>query len=176
MATERLGWAVAAVLCLLFLLQSARLALARSAPRRRLERARKRGLAGERGARALLEREGYRIEAHQPALVWAIECDGAPYDVELRADLLVSRGGARFVAEVKTGAAAELAMPATRRQLLEYSVAYGVDGVLLVDMEQERIREVRFPLLRARRSALGPLLTAAACAAALAWIWLRARS
>ena len=36
---------------------------------------------------------------------------------------------------------------ATRRQLMEYAIAYDVDGVLLVDMESEKVRRVAFPEL-----------------------------
>ncbi len=52
-----------------------------------------------------------------------------------------------LVAEVKTGERApSLTTAATRRQLLEYAVAYGADGVLLVDPEAGAIREVDFAL------------------------------
>lgn len=74
--------------------------------------------------------------------------DGRHRPVELRADYLVRRGSERFVAEVKTGRVAPcLATAATRRQLLEYRLAYAADGVLLVDMAQRRIHEVVFPSL-----------------------------
>jgi hypothetical protein len=54
----------------------------------------------------------------------------------------------RLVAEVKSGKiAASLACAATRRQLLEYRLAYDVDGVMLVDMAAGRVHEVRFPRL-----------------------------
>jgi hypothetical protein len=57
----------------------------------------------------------------------------------------VTRGGRRFVAEVKTGAQApSLATAATRRQLLEYRQVFAVDGVLLVDVEAGRVAEVLF--------------------------------
>jgi hypothetical protein len=51
------------------------------------------------------------------------------------------------VAEVKTGQdAPEIAAPATRRQLLEYRCAFGVDGVLLVDAEARKVHAVDFAL------------------------------
>ncbi len=71
----------------------------------------------------------------------------APCTVELKADLLVAKGGRQFVAEVKTGTLApQIRTSATRRQLLEYRLAYDVDGVLLVDMENGSISEIDFPL------------------------------
>jgi len=66
--------------------------------------------------------------------------------MELRADYLVERGGELLVAEVKTGEEApSLETAATRRQLLEYHVAFAVDGVLLVSPEQGTIQRVAFP-------------------------------
>jgi hypothetical protein len=60
---------------------------------------------------------------------------------------VVAGGGLRYVAEVKTGAfAPRLETAATRRQLLEYRIAFDVDGVLLVDADAERVRLVEFPL------------------------------
>jgi hypothetical protein len=111
--------------------------------RRRCERA----LRGEADAERLLERLGFAVLARQVGLEWAIACDGEDHVVELRADLVVERDGQRYIAEVKTGLSAPLLTnAATRRQLLEYCVAYDVDSVLLVDVEAGRVREVSFPL------------------------------
>lgn len=113
-------------------------------------RARRRGaraVRGERDAERLLTRLGYTVVARQVGLEWAIACDGEDHPVDLRADLLVERDGRRYVAEVKTGVSAPLLTnAATRRQLLEYCVAYRVDSVLLVDVEADSVREVTFPI------------------------------
>ena len=46
---------------------------------------------------------------------------------------------------MKTGPrATRITTAATRRQLLEYRVAYDVNGVLLVDMDKEQIHEIGF--------------------------------
>jgi hypothetical protein len=67
--------------------------------------------------------------------------------VDVRADYVVGVSGRRYVAEVKTGVfAPRLETAATRRQLLEYRIAFDVDGVLLVDAETERVRLIEFPL------------------------------
>lgn len=106
-----------------------------------------RAVRGERQAERLLDRLGYAICARQAATTWTITCDGEAHEVPLRADLIVERAGKRYVAEVKTGRVApKLATAATRRQLLEYRVAYAVDGVLLVDAEAGRIMHVDFHL------------------------------
>src|SRR6266545_1467058 len=106
-----------------------------------------RAICGEREAEEMLERLGFAVLARQACLDWAIACDGEEHLVELRADLLVERDGQRYIAEVKTGVSAPLLTnAATRRQLLEYCVAYQVDSVLLVDIEADCVREVSFPL------------------------------
>ncbi|HTJ42298.1 MAG TPA: PD-(D/E)XK nuclease family protein [Kofleriaceae bacterium] len=106
-----------------------------------------RALAGEAAAEALLADAGYEVTARQARRAWQLRVDGEPLDLELRCDLLASASGRTYVAEVKTGAAApRLDTAATRRQLLEYQVAYGVDGVLLVDAEAGAVRVIDFPL------------------------------
>lgn len=102
---------------------------------------------GERKAERLLRRGGFEILDRQVACTYVVEVDGDAVTIELRADLLVRNGDGVFVAEVKTGhSAPNIRNAATRRQLLEYAVAYDAIGVLLVDMERGEFREVRFPL------------------------------
>jgi hypothetical protein len=127
------------------LILAAVLWLRRRAAHRTAVRRAARALAGERDAGALLAAAGYQVLDMQCPLAWTIACDGEPLVIELRCDALVARDGRRLVAEVKTGARApSLATAATRRQLLEYAVAYDADGVLLVDPEQGRVIEVDF--------------------------------
>jgi hypothetical protein len=101
---------------------------------------------GEEAAEFLLEEAGYEIVERQLGLTWEIDCDGEPMQFLLRADLLVERDGAQYIAEVKTGEyAPSLANASTRRQMLEYSIAFDSPVVLLVDIERETILEVEFP-------------------------------
>ena len=110
-------------------------------------RRQRRAQRGERGAEALLEGLGFRIVDRQVTGTWSLWVDGEPHEVSCRADLLVESRSGRFVAEVKTGTRApDPTHPATRRQLLEYAVAFDVDGVLLVDMEQASVHRVDYPL------------------------------
>ena len=107
------------------------------------ERAR-RAHEGERRAESLLEGLGYAIEARQRAGTLVLEVDGDRHEVPLRCDLVVRRGGLRYVAEVKTGARApRLDHPPTRRQIVEYVIAFGVDGALLVDADTGRVKQIR---------------------------------
>ena len=104
---------------------------------------------GESRAGEFLRARGYDVIAAQSVGGYAVSVDGEEVEVMLRADYLVARDGLRYVAEVKTGARApHLRTPATRRQLLEYGVAFDVDGILLVDAEEWRIHEIRFPAPR----------------------------
>lgn len=105
---------------------------------------------GESDAADLLEDAGYRIVARQARAWWTPTIDGEPHETELRADYLVEAEGALFVAEVKTGEQApDLSTAATRRQLLEYEIAFnvalGATGVLLVCPERGTIHRVQFP-------------------------------
>ncbi len=142
-----LPWALATLCALVLTVLLAARALARWRSRALARRRWARAAAGEVEAEDLLAERGFAVLDRQAGLVWSIECDGEPHPVELRADLLVERDGRRYVAEVKTGATAPLLTnAATRRQLLEYCVAYEVDSVLLVDIEAQAVREITFRL------------------------------
>jgi hypothetical protein len=135
---------VAAVLLLVMALG---VAAQRWMVRLRLRRRWSRARSVERQAARLLEDLGYTVLGQQVETSYAVIVDGKPTDIALRADYLVSRGGRQFVAEVKSGQVApRLDSAATRRQLLEYRVAFQVDGVLLVDGEQRQVHEVTFPI------------------------------
>jgi hypothetical protein len=108
---------------------------------------------GEARAETILADQGWAVGGRQVTTTYDLLVSGTPLTIGLRADYLVTRGGRRYVAEVKTGRfAPQLDTPATRRQLLEYRVAFGVDGVLLVDPETERVLSIEFPPLEARVS------------------------
>lgn len=104
-----------------------------------------RAIAGEDGAAEMLTRAGFRIVGRQVRTWWSPLVDGEPCETEVRADYLVEAEGEVLVAEVKTGEEApRISTAATRRQLLEYHVAFGVDGVLLVCPERGVIHRVDF--------------------------------
>ncbi len=136
--------------------QTLRLWWRRASLTRRLRARAAHALDGEERAHRLLERRGYDVLARQAWQPWAVRIDGVTLEVDLRADYLVARGGRTFVAEVKTGRVApRIESPATRRQLLEYRFAFDVDGVLLVDVDAARVREVEFALPYPARAAQG---------------------
>ena len=112
-------------------------------------RSRRLGRRGEAQARSLLAAAGYTIRDDQCSRRYSVRIDGKDRLVDLRADFVVERRGETFVAEVKGGTVVNdpLHTP-TRRQLLEYEVAFEVDGVLLVDAPNRKILRVEFPLSR----------------------------
>jgi hypothetical protein len=96
-------------------------------------------------ARALQD-AGYDVLGAQVRTSYVLLANQQEMVIGLRADYLVRRKGRTFVAEVKSGELApSLETAATRRQLLEYLLAFDVDGVVLVDAEARRIQEVTFP-------------------------------
>ncbi|MCB9666784.1 MAG: hypothetical protein H6715_01530 [Myxococcales bacterium] len=132
-------------------------------------------IEGEQAAIALLEAYGYSIVATQCSKTWHIEVDGAQRAIALRADAIVERHGRQFVAEIKTGEmATQLETAATRRQLLEYLVAYQADGALLVNVPRKTVHEVVFfePRIRQRRHPF-VLLAWIVLTAVLLWLLLR---
>lgn len=140
----------------LLLLQSLRLAWLRGAASRRVSRHRRTGEAGERGAKRLLGRQGFQILGEQVSGRYEVLVDGEAHQVNLRADFLVEKEGRRFVAEVKSGEeSVKVTGRATRRQLLEYLYAFEVSGILLVDMRDNEVRRIEFPLRRHRAASIG---------------------
>ncbi len=118
-------------------------ALSRALRRRVIHRRLARASEGERRAARLLLRAGYELLGAQVPAHYALFVDGELESFEVRADYLAQRRGRRFVAEVKTGdVAPRLDTVATRRQLLEYSIAFRAAGVLLVDAENDVIHVV----------------------------------
>ena len=125
------------------------LAIRRWVVRLRLRRQWKKARVAEQAAAELLQAHGYVVSGTQVETSYSIVVDGNPVNVLLRADYVASRAGRYYVAEVKSGRfAPRIDTAATRRQLLEYLVAFGVDGVLLVDAEARQVREVEFPVLK----------------------------
>lgn len=103
--------------------------------------------AAEAEAPRILQALGYQVLGAQVPGSYVLTVDGEPLTVALRADFLVCRGGQHFVAEVKSGQQApRIGTAATRRQLLEYLIAFQVDGVLLVNGETQEVHQVGFPV------------------------------
>ncbi len=140
-----LGYALAAALAMWLLTRMGSDWIEARSSRDTARRRGARAVAGEAEAAALLARFGYRVICRQLALRWVIAVDGEQREVDLRVDLIAERAGRLYVAEVKTGdRAPAIENAATRRQLLEYLVAYGADSALLVNADAGEVVEVDF--------------------------------
>jgi Holliday junction resolvase-like predicted endonuclease len=100
---------------------------------------------GEKSAISLLQSKGYRIIGKQVKEKSGMYIDGILHEVEVRVDFIVKKNLKKYIVEVKTGKnAPDPTTPSTRRQLLEYSLIFKGYGVLLVDMEEKRIKKIHF--------------------------------
>jgi hypothetical protein len=157
-------WAIAAIVGLaLVVMEIARAKVRRWLVAERLRWRFGRAADAEAWAAKLLSRRGYAVVGSQVKGTYDLWVDGRRISIALRADYIVERGGRSFVAEVKSGELApSIETTATRRQLLEYRIAFAVDGVLLVDGEAGSIREVVFatkvqlPSSMSRQATLAP--------------------
>lgn len=176
MEQSQIWMLLAALLGSAFFVQTLRLDGGRLLEKRRSRVRSRRAQRGERDAEKLLRRRGYKILGRQVRTTWAPRMDGEPLEVELRADLMVSRRRRRYVAEVKTGLdRTTVRSSSTRRQLLEYRHAFECDGLLLVDPERGRVHEVAFPGaddIRPRRATSLTLALVSAAVGAMLASWL----
>lgn len=109
----------------------------------------KKGLEGEKKAKKFLILEGYKILDYQYELKYNFYADSNKIDVKIRPDYIVQKGFKKYIAEVKTGmTVTNPHNKATRRQLLEYYFAGDFDGILLVDMENKKIKTIFFKNIR----------------------------
>lgn len=109
------------------------------------------GREGEATADVLLARSGYEILEDQAVRKITVLVDDVPLEFTIKPDKLLRRDGERYVADVKTGKSApSVKNSSTRRQLLEYRVAFpDFAGVLLVAPERGSIQRIRFADLEA---------------------------
>ncbi len=171
---------VAALAIVLAVAQAIASTWRRRARRRRILARVVRAGEGEAEAASSLVAAGYEILGAQVAADYAVHVDGEVTRASVRADYLVRRDDAVYVVEVKTGSVApRIQTTATRRQLLEYSVAFDVDGVLLYDAEAGELHAVTFPRADARaptRGSFGWGLVAGLVAAAAIALAIVSRS
>ena len=105
---------------------------------------RRKGKIGEKDAIKLLKENGYRIVQSQFPLAGVCIVDDESVEFNVRVDFLVERNGIRYLAEVKTGGAANPKTVSTRRQLFEYSALGHFETVLLVDATKKKVMEIGF--------------------------------
>lgn|GEM_PF-281070 len=105
----------------------------------------KKAKRAEKEAAKVLQREGYNIKAIQQRATVYTEVDGKEQKNLVTADYLVSKKGKTFVVEVKTGKqTARVTASRIRRQLLEYFLIFRPHGIILLDMDNKKLKHVFF--------------------------------
>ena len=106
----------------------------------------RKGQTGEVNAKLYLLKSGYRIIAEQPLTKGVLLIDGNAHQYQVRVDYLVEKDGIHYLVEVKTGKRYTNPIdPSTRRQLLEYSVLYDINSLLLFDGDKKKLSRIEFP-------------------------------
>lgn len=105
----------------------------------------KKGLVGEQQAFKFLEKNNYKVLDAQIKLSHTFWINEEKVTVDIAPDYLVKKKGKRFLVEVKTGeSVGDMYNASTRRQVLEYALVNPYDGILLVNMIDKSIQEIRF--------------------------------
>lgn len=136
--------------------------------RKRLKKAKR----GEINAIRFLEDNGYSIIGIQEKKTIITWINNQPYNNQIKVDYLVKKKGKVYIAEVKTGKLAPRPNLAdTRRQLLEYYLAFGTHGIILVDMEKKKLQKISFSITDVKRRWSLPMQLALAGLFGLACGW-----
>ena len=100
----------------------------------------------EKKAEELLKKNGFHIIDRQQCKPLIIKAGSELYRYLIRIDFLVKKNGRTYVVEVKSGSKNKITKRETRRQLLEYFLAYQPHGIILFDMDTKKFSEIRFLL------------------------------
>jgi Holliday junction resolvase len=98
----------------------------------------------EEKAADFLREQGFKVVNRQPAANSLAYINGKEHTTTIRADFIARKGWRTYVVEVKSGRTAPKLYARTRRQLLEYQLAFQPYGIILVDMNKKTYREVSF--------------------------------
>ena len=104
----------------------------------------KKGIKGEKVARALLKKEGYKILHEQLEDTVVMTVQDKVHECKVRADFYVKKGMKKYIVEVKSGQNVKATLPEIRRQLLEYDLVFRPDGMLFLDTNKGILEEVIF--------------------------------
>ena len=106
----------------------------------------------ENKAEKWLKHNGFLIIDKQQSKPLIIKAGAITHRYLIRIDFLVKKNGRTYVVEVKSGSQNKITNRETRRQLLEYFLAYQPYGIILFDMETKQFSEIKFllPYFRSR--------------------------
>ena len=112
---------------------------------RRLRKRFSKSRQAEKEAEKILRKNGYAIIDAQKSKPLLITMGDKIHRYLVRIDYLVRKRGKVFVVEVKSGEKIPyITNRETRRQMLEYYLAYQPCGILLLNMKNKNISEVKF--------------------------------
>ena len=99
----------------------------------------------EREAEKFLKKKGFAIVDSQKSKPILITIGDKIHRYLIRIDYLVRKKGKIYVVEVKSGEKSPyITNRETRRQMLEYYLAYQPNGIILLNMKSKSIAEVKF--------------------------------
>jgi len=106
----------------------------------------KRGIKKEEEARKVLIHNNYKIISHNQKFSYYLKQDNSKIKITIEIDYLVFKNGKKYIVEVKSGnESPKITNRNTRRQILEYYSFIKNDGILLLNMENKTISEIKFP-------------------------------
>lgn len=104
-------------------------------------------IRAEKKAERWLQRNGFQVLERQQSRPLIIQAGKISHHYSIRTDFLVKKGGKKYIVEVKSGQKnSHITDKDTRRQLLEYFLAYQSYGIILFDMEHQKFSEIKFLL------------------------------
>jgi len=119
---------------------------------KRLRRRFSKSRQAEKEAEKILRKKGYAIIDAQKSKPLLITVGDKIHRYLVRIDYLVRKRGKVYVVEVKSGEKIPyITNRETRRQMLEYYLAYQPNGIILLNMKNKSISEVKFQFERTFR-------------------------
>jgi len=112
---------------------------------RKIQKRFNKGRKAEKAAEKILTKNGYTIIETQKSKSLLVTIGDKLHHYIVRIDYLVKKRGKIYVVEVKSGDKIPyITNRETRRQMLEYYLAFQPRGILLLNMKNKSISEVRF--------------------------------
>ena len=101
----------------------------------------------EKGAEKLLKKHGFQILERQQTRPLIIKIGRRIHHYLIRIDFLVKKGNKKYIVEVKNGHKnSYITNRDTRRQLLEYFLAYQSCDIILLNMKNKKFSRIKFDL------------------------------
>ena len=133
-------YSLIALVVLFILYRYLKLSYSNYSAKRKTQKSLKRGYVKEKEAAGFLKKRGYLIIQHAQNYSYNIKVNGKEKKVTIEIDYLVRKNGKTYIVEVKSGhLAPNISNSSTRRQVLEYYMFIPNDGILLLDMENEKV-------------------------------------